>query len=51
MKKPSKESLRARKLTLHRESIAQLTLPQLTQAGGGSFSGWPPSCISGQDYN
>ncbi|HET7499767.1 MAG TPA: hypothetical protein VFK02_02160 [Kofleriaceae bacterium] len=50
MKKSSKDQSRKRKLTVKRESIAQLTVPELTQVAGGSFSGWPPSCVS-EIYN
>jgi hypothetical protein len=39
MKKLKK--LQGRKLVLHRESIAQLTLQQLVEVNGGS---WRPNC-------
>jgi hypothetical protein len=46
MKKSMAKIVRPRKLALKRESIASLSPPELIAVVGGSFSGWPPRCVS-----
>lgn len=51
MKKTPKQQSQNRKLVLRRESVAQLTVPQLAHvAGGAADSGWPPSCITEEPH-